>query len=191
MATDANRIVVAGRARLYLAPVGTAAPTDSVAALAAAWREVGYTTEDGTSFSTDPSFESVRAHQTDVDVRRFKTGDSQLVSADLEEWSADNFAAVFGGGTVTVVTAGAEFKYEPPDAGGRRLVAAILEITDGTKRYRFVFPRASQTEGVELGLVKTGAAVLPLRLGVEQASDSVKPWYLLTNDSAFGTLAAA
>lgn len=188
MATDPTRITIAGRARIYLAPVGTAAPVDSVVALAAPWTEVGYTTEDGTHFTSDPTLDSVRSHQSNYPTRRFQTGDAQHVNADLQEWSADNFAAVFGGGTVVVGTPG-NYKYVPPVQGARKDVSAILEVVDGTKRYRFVVPRTSQDDGVDLGLAKTAEARLPLRLGVI-GSDIADPWYLLTTDPAFAAMVA-
>lgn len=187
MATDADRITVPGRARVFLAIPGTAAPADESAALDPGWVEVGYTTVDGTSFTTDPSFEVVRSHQADNPTRRFQTEDNQAVEADLQEWSGDNFAAVFGGGEVTVVTAG-HYRYDPPAIGGRISVAALLEVVDGSKRYRFVVPKASQSDGVELGLDKGSESTLPLRLAVE-GTDGVLPWYLLTNDPAFAAIA--
>lgn len=187
MATDSDRITVAGRLRLFLAPVGTAAPADSSAALGAGWREVGFTTEEGTSFPTSPEFSDVFSHQSDFATRTFQTRDGATVQADLQEWSAENFSAVYGGGEATEVAVG-EYRWDPPGVGGRDSVAAILEAVDGTKRYRWVVPRCFQREGVENGLPKTSEATLPLRLGV-QGSDGVLPWYLLTNDPAFAPAA--
>lgn len=188
MATDPTRITIAGRARIYLAPVGTVAPVDAAVALAAAWVEVGYTTEDGTHFTSDPTLDTVRSHQSNYPTRRFQTGDAQHVNADLQEWSADNFGAVFGGGTVTAGVAG-NYRYTPPVQGGRKNVSAILEVVDGTKRYRFVVPVCTQDDGVDLGLAKTSEAKLPLRLGVI-GSDLADPWYLLTTDPAFASMVA-
>lgn len=186
MATDPDRITVAGRVHLFLAPVGTIAPANSAAVLDPAWREVGFTTEDGTSFPSEPEFNDLFAHQSDYAVRTVQTRDSATVQADLMEWSADNFAAVYGGGEASEVGApgSGEFMWEPPGPGGRDSVAAILKAVDGTKRYLWIVPRCFQREGVENGLPKAEGATLPLRLGV-QGQDGVKPWYLLTNDPAF------
>lgn len=191
MATDQTRITIAGRARLYLAPIGTIAPADTVVAMPAGWVEAGYTTEDGTSFATDPTINSVRSHQSDHPTRRFLASDEQTLEADLQEWSADNFAVVFAGGEVVEVTPAtvpATYKFTPPKAGGRQGVAGCLEIVDGTKRYRFIIPMSEQGEGVELGLPKGEESTLPLRLTV-LGNDLTDPWYLLTNDPAFASIA--
>ncbi len=188
MATNANRITIAGRARLYLARPGTAAPALADDPMPAGWVEVGYTTEDGTSFTTDPTNAAVRSHQSDVSTRRFRTAEEQALNAYLQEWSADNFMAVFGGGAITalVVPAGApaQYRYDPPTAGGLRTVTSCLEVVDGTKRYRWIAPKGQQEEGVDLGLPKGSEATLPLRLAL-LGSDLASPWYLLTNDPAF------
>ena len=188
MATNANRITIAGRARLYLAPPGTAAPALADDPMPAGWVEAGYTTEDGTSFTTDPTNAAVRSHQSDSPTRRFRTGVDQALNADLQEWSADNFMAVFGGGTITALTVAAgaapQYRYDPPTSTALRTVSACLEVVDGTKRYRWVAPKSQQEEGVDLGLPKGEEATLPLRLAL-LGSDLASPWYLLTNDPAF------
>jgi hypothetical protein len=187
MATDANKIVIPGRVRAWLADVGTAFPVDCVVAPAVAWTEVGYTVEDGTSFTTDPSFGEVRSHQSDHPTRRMLETETAAVAMQLQEWSDRNFQAVFGGGTVTEVlpaTIPKTWKFVPPTAGGRVEKALLLEAVDGAKVYRWAVPRVFQSEGVELNLVKTSEATLPLRLGV-LGSDVGDPWYLITNDQAF------
>src|SRR4028119_1696432 len=106
MATDATRIVVAQLARVFLAPVGTTAPINPTVALAAAWREVGLFTPDSLGWTTDPTFEEVRSHQSNYPTRRFQTEDAATIEVDLQEWSGANFRAVYGGGTITEVTEG-------------------------------------------------------------------------------------
>lgn len=189
---NGNQIVVAQMARVWLAPVGTAAPGDPVVAMPTGWREVGYFTPDSLGFSTDPSFEEVRSHQSNYPTRRFQTEDAATASVDLQEWSGENFKAVFGGGTITLVPANASgtpptiehYKFSPPGIGGRSSVAACIEIIDGNKHYRRMIPRCEQNEGVEQTFEKTSESTLPLRLAV-LGSDLGDPWYDLTDDPAF------
>ncbi len=193
MATDANRIVVAQMARVYLAPVGTAAPAGVEAAMPTGWREVGLFTPDSLSWSTDPDFEEVRSHQSNHATRRFKTGDAASMEVDLQEWSGDNFKAVYGGGTITAVTTATTpavtyYKFVPPKIGERGEVACIIELVDGTKKYRRVIPRAIQVEGVDQTFERTSESTLPLRLSV-LGSDIGDPFYDLTNDAAFAPAA--
>jgi hypothetical protein len=180
---DATRIVVAQNARVYLAPVGTTAPTSAVSVLDAAWKEVGLFTPDSLKFATDPSFEEVRSHQSNYPTRRFQTQDAATVEVDLQEWSGNNFLAVYGGGTLTSPSAGV-YKFTPPSIGARIDVAAIVEIVDGGKTYRRIIPRCTQTEGVEQSFTRTAESTLPLRLSV-LGSDVGDPWYDLSNDPLF------
>jgi hypothetical protein len=188
---DKTRIVVAQMARVYLAVVGTAVPAGPVATLPAAWREVGLFTPDSLGFSTDPSFEEIRSHQSKYPTRRIHTQDAATVSVDLQEWSGENFKAVMGGGTIVSVAAvpgppavPAYYKYSPPPVGGRTQVACIVEIIDGAKHYRRVIPLCEQAEGVEQSFEATSESTLPLRLSILGA-DVGDPWYDYTDDPNF------
>lgn len=191
MAGDNTRILVPQMARLYLAPVGTAAPADPIVAPAADWVDVGYFTPDSLAWATDPSFEEVQSHQSSYPTRRWQTSDAATIEVDLQEWSEANFQAVFGGGTIVEVPSSVgppvvaqHFKFSPPAVGARVETAAMIEIIDGTKRYRMIVPKCQQNEGAEISLEKTSESTLPLRLSVI-GSDVGDPWYLLTNDEAF------
>lgn len=187
---NASNIFVAQMARVYLAPVGTAAPATPIGVMPAAWREVGLFTPDSLSWATDPSFEEVRSHQSNFPTRRFQTEDAASAEVDLQEWTGENFKAVYGGGTI-VKTAGppAYYRYSPPAVGGRNTVAACIEIADGSKHYRRMIPRCEQSEGVEQSFERTSESTLPLRLSV-LGSDLGDPWYDLTDDPAFDPAAA-
>ncbi|MGW7594719.1 phage tail tube protein, partial [Streptomyces rubiginosohelvolus] len=125
--------------------------------------------------------------------RTFQTSDSATIEVDLQQWNAKNFKAVFGGGTISEITpeggtGGKHYKFAPPRIGGRTEVAAMIEVTDGAKVYRYIIPRAMQMEGVQTDLQKAKEAVLPLRLAVQGGDDS-DAWYLITNDPAFADAA--
>jgi hypothetical protein len=191
MAGNSARILVPLLPRLWLAPVGTAAPADPVIALDAAWKDVGYFPPDSLQWATDPSFEEVRSAQSNWPTRRWQSGDAATVQVDLQEWSATNFKAVYGGGTITTVAATVgppatvlHYKFVPPAIGGRTETAALIEIVDGSKHYRTVIPRCEQSEGVEIAYDKSKESSLPLRLTI-LGSDSADPWYLITDDVAF------
>jgi hypothetical protein len=169
-------------AKVYLAPVGTTAPTTATAALAPAWKEVGLFTPDSLKFKTDPQFQEVRSHQSNYPTRRFQTQDGATFDVDLQEWSGDNFMAVYGGGVLSVT--GSTYKFAPPQVGARIDVAAIIEIVDGGKTYRRIVPRCTQVEGVEQSFTRANESTLPLRLAV-LGSDVGDAWYDLSNDPQF------
>jgi hypothetical protein len=175
-----QQITRPNRSYLYLAPVGTVAPTN-VTTMPAAWRNVGLFTEDSLTFSTAPEFQDVRSAQSDFPTRTFQTSDGATLAVQLQQWNADNFKAVFGGGEVIAVPdEPGIYKYTPPKLGARDEVAAIIKVVDGADIYLFIFPRTQQTEGVELGLQKGQEARLALSLRVV-GGDDTDPWYSLTN----------
>ncbi|MGW3627871.1 phage tail tube protein [Streptomyces sp. NPDC000880] len=188
-----NEIVVPSVTRVWLAVVGTAAPADAIAAMPAAWRPVGLTTEDSLKFNTEPAFEQVRSAQSSYPTRTFQTQDAATIEVDLQQWSGENFQAVYGGGTITPITvtgppAATHYKFTPPRIGSRTEIAALVEVIDGGKHYRYIIPRAMQMEGVAKDLAKTKESVLPLRLAV-QGGDDVDAWYCMTDDPAFAPAA--
>ncbi|MGW0757177.1 phage tail tube protein [Streptomyces sp. NPDC002814] len=191
--TNSTEIVVPARTRLWLAVVGTPAPADATVAMPTGWYSVGLTTEDSLKFNEEPQFEQVKSAQTDFPSRTFQTSDSATIEVDLQQWNAKNFKAVFGGGTISEITpAGTttvkHYKFAPPRIGGRSEIAAVIEVIDGPKTYRYVVPRAMQMEGVQTDLQKAKESVLPLRLAVQGGDDS-DAWYLITNDPAFAEAA--
>jgi hypothetical protein len=175
-------------ARVWLAPVGTASPDGPIVAMPTPWKEVGYFTPDSLSFATDPNFETVQSHQSNYPTRRFQTTDSATMQVNLQEWSAANFLAVYGGGTFTTVTPSGGtgdpyYKFSPPTIGGRTQTACTIEIIDGGKHYRRVIPLCEQTEGVETSYNKTNESTLPLRLAII-GSDVGDPWFEYSDDDA-------
>ncbi|WP_371605094.1 hypothetical protein OG345_41850 (plasmid) [Streptomyces sp. NBC_01220] len=186
-----NEIVIPSITRVFLAPVGTQAPADATSPMDEALRNVGLTTEDSLKFNSEPNFEQVRSAQSSYPTRTFQTQDAATVEVDLQQWSGGNFRAVYGGGTISVVTVAdppnaKHYKFVPPRIGSRTEVMAVIEVIDGGKHYRYVIPRTMQMEGVSKDLAKTKEAVLPLRLAV-QGGDDLDAWYVLTDDPAFAT----
>lgn len=187
--TNNNQIVIPSITRVYLAPVGTTAPADATAALPAALRSVGLTTEDSLKFNSEPNFEQVKSAQSSYPTRTFQTSDAATIEVDLQQWSGENFRAVYGGGEISTISvagppAATHYKFTPPRIGSRTEVMAVIEVIDGGKHYRYVVPRCMQMEGVSKDLAKTKEAVLPLRLAV-QGGDDLDAWYVLTDDPAF------
>jgi hypothetical protein len=183
MATNSARVTSAQRAKISLGPVGTVMPVDVTTPLAAAFFDVGLTTPDSLTFTTEVDFNSIAAHQSDYDVRRLQTSASGAFAVSLLEWSAANFQAAYGGGTVSMVSAGV-YKFTPPALGARAEFAAVIEIQDNAKIYRYCIPRVIQVEGVEQSFQKGEAAVLPLSLAI-QGGDNTDPWWLLSSDQSF------
>lgn len=182
MASNPTETLVPARVEVSLAAVGTAVAA-GLAALSGSWHNVGNTTTDGLNFNTSPTFDTLTSAQSDFPIRTFQTADAATVSVVLEDWSAKNLIAAYGGGEITEPSSGL-FKFVPPSFGGHEETACVIDITDGDLRFRYVFPRMMQTDGVQTALGKGAGATLPLSLAV-QGADGVDPWYLITNSDSF------
>ncbi|GAA4209407.1 hypothetical protein GCM10022252_75900 [Streptosporangium oxazolinicum] len=188
----AENIFTAQIAALYLGPVGTTAPDGPTVALAPAWKNVGLFTPDSLAWSGDPEFSETEAHQSPNPVKVWQTKDANNLEVELLEWSAANFMAVYGGGTITSVTpsggGAAYYKFTPPSIGTRTEVAAVLELGDGTRRMRRIIPRCMQREGVAHELGRDASATLPLNLSLLGNDLGTAPFYDVFN-AAFSSFA--
>jgi hypothetical protein len=183
MALDSDQIVVAGTGEVYVAPVGTAAPSGATAlsaAFSASWVGLGYTTEDGVRFSDTPDITDVNAWQSQYPVRRLVGTRANEFSFTALQWNSTTVSLAFGGGTWTEPTAGI-FKYAPPATGVLDERAMAVEWQDGSYKYRLIVPKGTVSGGVEFGLTRTEAAQLPLTFSTTPTGTG-DAWYLLTDD---------
>lgn len=186
----AENVFVPQIARLWLAPVGTAAPDGPTVAMGEDWYDIGLFTPDSLNWATDPQFEEARAHQSNYAVRRWQTEDAATLEVDLMEWTLAAFRAVYGGGTIDEVTPTGSpapppyYRFTPPVIGARVETAACLELGDGNRKMRRMVPRCEQAEGVEQSFEKTSNSILPLRLSV-LGGDIGAPYYDMYSWAAF------
>ena len=179
---DASETLVAGVGHIYVADVGTTAPTD-LAEPGSGWHDLGYTTEDGATFSYSPSVENLNAWQSFYPIRRIITEIEAQVSFTLLQINdPEAFIFAFGGGAEeeTDVESGV-FQYTPAAPGTLDERAMLLDVIDGDVMQRFVVPRGLQAGNVEAQFVRTDMANLPIEFGVLGTGDA-DPWYRLRGD---------
>jgi hypothetical protein len=183
---NADSITVAGNGTVRVAPVGSTQPTTPTASPAAAWLDLGYTNEDGVTFTESKEIEDILAWQSFYPVRKIITGKEATLAFSLEEWDERSIPLAFGGGTVTSPSAGV-WRYEPPAPETIDLRAMMIDWQDGIKNYRLIVPRGLVTESVETNLTRTGAALLPITFSAIPASTTDDAYILLTDAIAFSS----
>lgn len=181
MPVDPNEIVVAGNGRIFVAPVGTAAPTDTATAWPAGWVDLGYATEDGVTISKGRDVTEVRVWQSRLAVRRFVTSETLDVSFSLVQWNADTIPLAFGGGDV--VTAGGVSTYTPPESGALDERAVGIEWVDGDRVHRLVLERSMVSDAVETNLNATSPAELPITMSALAVAGGLG-WSLIFDEAA-------
>ena len=185
MALDADEVVVAGGGAVYVAPVGTAGPTDIATALNVSFDHLGYISEDGVAITPGMDVADVNAWQSFYPVRRTVTGRTLEIGFTLLQWNEDSITLAFGGGTVaTVAGPPAVYTYTPPAPEDLDYRAVVVEWEDGTKGYRLHVPKAMVSDTGALSLNRSDPAGLELTFSVV-GSDGAQPFSLITNDPAF------
>lgn len=138
LALDATQVVIGVSGHLYVAPVGTTAPTNSTSSLNAAFLELGYTDENGVKLNANTAHFDVKAWQSLYVLRRAITEQGLAIQTVLEQWNYLTMEVFFGGGTVT--GSSSAWKFTPPAAGVVDTRAMVVDVIDGTSTFRWYFP---------------------------------------------------
>lgn len=182
MPIDSDEVVVGGDGGVYVAPVGTAGPTDTATALNVAFTHLGYTSDDGLSLSPGMDITEIPAWQSFYPVRRIVTARSFDMGFTLLQWNQESIKLAFGGGEFATSTG--VHTYTPPEPEDLDYRALVIQWEDGTKIFRLHVPKALVTDVGDLGINRTDAAGLDLTFSLV-ATDGSQPFTLITDDPAF------
>ena len=145
MALTAGNVRAAISGELYVAVLGTALPTDTSTALPAAWKGMGYVSEDGVTQENERDTEDIIAWQNAATVRTRVTSAKESFNFTLIETKKDVIEFAYGT-TVTQSAPHGTYTITPGSTGG--IKAFVLEIIDGTQIKRI---GVAQGELVERG----------------------------------------
>ncbi len=182
MANDSGQTRVAGTGVVYVAPytAGMTLPSSYNSTLPSAFTNLGYTDEDGVTFTDEPTIDRKGAWQSFYPVRILETARMAKLAFNLEQWNADTLKLAAGGGTVA--TAGSGSKFTPHAAGSVSEWAVVVDVTDGAISDRWVLPRALVVSSLETQLNRSDLSVLPVELEAI-GEDGVNPWNWYSSDA--------
>ena len=165
MALDTSEIFVAGRGHIYVAAEGTTLP-DDLSALSADtdFVELGYTTEDGVTFTVSRETQALNAWQSNEPVRILETSRTQTVAFELMQPNPDNISIGLGGGDIDKGATFGTYTFPEPGESARHVL--VVDAFDGDVQYRFVYDRVEQQGDVTMQLQRSNSANLPLEFGV-------------------------
>lgn len=148
MPLNATEVRVAITGELYKAPLGTALPTDSTSALAAAFTGLGYVSDEGVKENWDDSVDNIVAWQNATTVRSSTTESTGTLELTLIQTNAVTLEAFHRGSQVTEPAAGV-FRLDV-----KPIVADpscwVLDIVDGTVVTRIVIGNGEVTSRGEI-----------------------------------------
>ena len=181
MALDATEIRIASGGSVSVAPVGTVAPTTATSALNAAFKHLGYATEDGVTINPTVDTNPIMAWQSLPPVAYGLNEATFEISFTLMQGNKDVTGQYFYGQSWTMGASGlATLDITSTPTIAQLTVALVVEWTDGTNTTRYYIPRALCTERQELQLTKSDPVTYGLTYACMDSSGSLGT--ILTND---------
>ena len=182
---DSDELTVASSGAAYVAPVGTALPATPTAALNSAFVGLGFISEDGATLTVDPDITEFKAWQSRQSIRRELNAQEIRAAFELQQWNEETVPLAFGGGAITEPSAGI-YRYDfPEDGDALDERALILDAVDGSKHFRYVFPRGNVTENVETKFARNQLSQLPLTFKALEPVEGGAAAYFLTDSPEF------
>lgn len=138
MALDSDNVRVAVTGAVYVAPTGTAGPTDSDGALNAAFVDLGYISADGVSEALDRNTTQIRSWQDGSLVREIVSEGTYSVSMTFIETKESVLELYYGNTMVN-----GELEIDPRSTGGRR--SFVIDVVDAGSIERIYIPQGEVT----------------------------------------------
>ena len=182
--TVASPTILTDPGMLWIAPLGTAEPTPTVAAskftdsLPVAWIPLGATT-DGSTFNYSTTVEAIRVAEFFDPIKYATTDRGGTIAFNLANYTLSNYRRALNGGIAALTptgTSGSELTVlEPPDPGQEVRSMLIWESTDAT--VRILMRQCIQGGEISSAFQKAPAfAAIPCTFNFEVPSGGTKPW---------------
>lgn len=181
MALDSTKVRVAVTGAAYWDKTGAGtAPVDVSTAPAAAFKDLGYVSEDGVTLTMPDAGDTtpIKAWQNGATVRTIRglTEDNPQISLTLIETKLEVIEAVFG---VTVTQTAPSGTYEIDTTDVRPYGRLILDVVDGAEIIRYYGPKAIVSSVGEVSLTSQDAVGYEVTFDFERdaaASYNLKVW---------------
>ena len=190
MAKDASKVRVALTGEVWAGAENADFPTTiSEPVSAADFTNLGYTTEDGVTFTFGKEVEKIMGWQSSDALRILVTEEPKNIEFTLRQIDSDTWLNAMGG-TLTEPDNAlhiGEFEWHPPAPGTNPVKTIIVEFTDDTIHYRLMFRRSQDTGEKTFQLLRTDAVNLPANYEVLAATPD---WgFMQTDDPALAPAA--
>lgn len=171
---------------LWLAPLGTTEPTNTVTAgvfsdtVAAAWLPLG-ATQEGSEFTYSTTVEPIRVAELFDPVMFATTERSGSMAFTLADWTLSNYRRALNGGIAALTPTGAAgselTELEPPDPGSEVRSMLLWESTDST--VRILLRQCLQGGEIQSSFKKApDTAGIPCTFNMEAPADGSKPFVI-------------
>ncbi len=184
MARTTSEVRVAGTGDIYLAPLGSTPPTDTVAAWAAAWKNLGYV-QKGFTYTPTLSMTDINTWQAVEQVRLITTQITRELTFTLQQTNATTMSLALGGAIITPGTAGA-YTWTMPDPSVVQEYAFGFEWQDGATKSRWVMERGALHALTPMTLDRTAEVAYAISVRALIPASGKAALYGVGLDSAVG-----
>lgn len=183
MALDGTQIRIAQTGSIYVAPVGTTAPTNATTALNAAFKQLGYATEDGVTITPNVDLNPIMSWQSAAPTAYGLNEASFEFSFVLQQTNRDVTGQYFFGSSWTMGASGvASMSITSNPTISQLTVAFVVEYTDSAgSAVRYYVPRAICTDRQEIQLTRSDEVAYGLTYVALDTSGSLGT--IFTNDT--------
>lgn len=154
---------------IYLAPVGTAGPTDTVATWPLGWDILGYCSDDGVTVGQNTDSEDLTPWQSISPIRSVITGRQVTLQFVLWQLNDKTLGLYFDTDPVVPAGDGSLAMDVRTDQAGHQYAVGI-DAKDGGRVLRIIFPRANLTDSGDMQI--TRGAVIPLDCTLSALEDN-------------------
>jgi hypothetical protein len=164
MALDPTKVLLgtSNADGIYIAPEGTAFPTNVTDAPGASWDSLGYLSEDAVKIGVSIDSEKITVWQSQAPVATVITGKELSLDFTLMEVSAQNVALYFGATPATEVAGEFDQDIDTNSAGDTYAILIDTKYGDNVVRYQFNRCQLSASGDIEIG--KAAAQSFPVTL---------------------------
>ncbi|MCK9629290.1 MAG: hypothetical protein M0R37_11965 [Bacteroidales bacterium] len=179
---DATRVRVALTGSIWVADEGATIPGTVEDVPGPEFADLGYTSEDGVTFTIGRETTDIPGWQSLEPLRRLVTATPTAAAFVLRQLERATLLNSLGG-TITPTGTGL-FRWEP-DETNLPVKVLLIDFVDGDFSYRFGFRRAQNLAEVEIQLVNNAAIDLPNEWSALAAGGETKAWFIDTNDPSW------
>jgi len=185
MTLVAAQIRVAGAGEVFVAPLGSTAPTDVSTALAPAFVGLGYDSDNGLTISRSMTINSIGAWQTLVPVRRVPTDQAMSVAAEFMQSNPDVAALYMSTSAFTAISGHTGETKASADINPAVVNRAVVfELEDGPIKYRYYIPKAEVSANGDQTASHSAAILYPLMFTAIAPDTGTILFDVFTNDPA-------
>lgn len=168
---------------IFVAPLGTALPTDAKTALAAAYKPLGYCSDNGVTNANSPTSEQTKAWGGDVVLDSMTEKSDSFKFTLIESTNVDVLKVVYGDDNVTgTLKAGITVKANRKEQVEKVFVIDMLLKNGGIKR--IVIPKGKVVEVDEIGYNDKAAVGYGTKISAAPDNDGQTHYEYILNENA-------